>query len=258
MELLLNNGADVNKADAGGNTALHVVARTAFLTIAVLLIDRGANTSLRNNAPGGGQTAMEVAHGVRNFSFVSVIGRYLGNEVGVANAPPYSLAYNPLDPKAAEALLSSLTATSTAAEPPRASTATAVLSSSLRQQQQQAAPASAAGHHSKSGGRARTAGSGGSVVVRIRPKQQGGRTPHPPPPQAGSQPPQPGEQSAEGGEAGMQGSAEVMELTTGDGASRTRQEGEDEGAGSELHLGDSVSALSFEESTTGEAAAGQL
>ncbi len=33
-----------------------------------------------------------------NHSFVSIISRYTGQEVGVTNNPPYSLNYNPLDP----------------------------------------------------------------------------------------------------------------------------------------------------------------
>jgi len=48
VEHLLNCGASVNKVDRLGNTALHLSAKTPYVTIAVLLIDRGADIASRN------------------------------------------------------------------------------------------------------------------------------------------------------------------------------------------------------------------
>jgi hypothetical protein len=97
VEHLLNCGANVNKVDRMGNTPLHIAARTPHVTIAVLLIDRGADLQARNAKY---LTPMQQADDCRNYSFVSIISKYLGQEVGLTNPTPYSLDYNPLDPSA--------------------------------------------------------------------------------------------------------------------------------------------------------------
>ena len=47
--LLLENGANVNAQDSMGNTPLHYAYGSNFVNCVKLLIDYGANTSIKNN-----------------------------------------------------------------------------------------------------------------------------------------------------------------------------------------------------------------
>jgi len=65
VELLLNNGANVNEQDNEGNTPLHVAAQRGNLQIVRLLLDRGADFFMENNE---GWRPLQVAHqNVRNL-----------------------------------------------------------------------------------------------------------------------------------------------------------------------------------------------
>ncbi len=69
---LLDKGAKVNYLDDTGDSALHLAARCNFTQIAKLLIDRGANTKLRNNK---GQTPMKTAREAKhdpNYLYIHI------------------------------------------------------------------------------------------------------------------------------------------------------------------------------------------
>jgi ankyrin repeat protein len=87
-KLALALGADVNQANAQGNTALHAAAFASLPTVATFLISQGARVNLRNHL---GDTALKVAEGfqaamtVANSPEVSGIIRRAG---GTARAGP--------------------------------------------------------------------------------------------------------------------------------------------------------------------------
>lgn len=64
VELLINNGADVNKAGSAGYTALEIAGMNEYLEILEILLDRGADPNQRNVLWNDG-TAL---HSVVNFS----------------------------------------------------------------------------------------------------------------------------------------------------------------------------------------------
>ena len=67
--LALHLGANVDKANAQGNTALHAAAFSGFATVVEFLIAQGANLNLRNDV---GDTPLKVAEGYQHT--MNVIG----------------------------------------------------------------------------------------------------------------------------------------------------------------------------------------
>ena len=58
MELLIDAGADKEKADNSGHTPLHRAAQRGSLDVLGLLLERGADTHARTKA---GKTALDLA-----------------------------------------------------------------------------------------------------------------------------------------------------------------------------------------------------
>ena len=56
LQLLITNGANINKIMTDGNTALHLAARNGHVDICAALLKEGANSTIRNNA---GRTPLE-------------------------------------------------------------------------------------------------------------------------------------------------------------------------------------------------------
>ena len=58
MQTLLSNGAAINYQNRYGNTALHIAAKKGNFEVVKALVEKGANTTIKNN---DGKTALDLA-----------------------------------------------------------------------------------------------------------------------------------------------------------------------------------------------------